>query len=136
MLDCPLDLAAEFGVAPRGLQFAAQQVMIKTQVHAITIMRRRIAGLSFSKRETIIRYGNVAGALGERNSRVNQLTAEVMCRIEPFTQIAGNKINGVADERLSDRIENIQEERYALLQNSFVDLHIGKRAKNFATFSA
>src|ERR1051326_5247687 len=136
VLNCTLDFAAEFGVAPGGLQLAAQQVMIKTQVHAITIMRRRIAGFSFGKGETIIRYGNVAGALGERNSRVNQFTAEVVCRIEPFTQIAGNKISGVADERLRERIENIQEERYALLQNGFVDLHIAGSAKNLATHSA
>src|ERR1051326_8899986 len=99
-------------------------------------MGGRIARFSFGKGETVIRYGNLAGALGERNSRVNQLTAEVVCRIEPFTEIAGNKINGMADERLRERIENIQEERYALLQNGFVDLHIAGSAKNLASLSA
>jgi hypothetical protein len=99
-------------------------------------MRGLVTRLSFGKRETVIRYGDLAGALDERNSGVNQLTAEVVCRIEPFTQISGNEINRVADERLSHRIEKIQKERYALLQNGFVDLHIGSGAKNLATLSA
>ena len=38
ILNCTLDLAAQFGIALGGLQLAAQQVTIKTQVHAITIM--------------------------------------------------------------------------------------------------
>src|SRR5438270_6030529 len=104
MLNCTLDLAAESGVVPGGLEFAAQKVIIKTQMHAITIVRGLVARFSFSKRKTVIRYGNLAGALDERNSRVNQLTAEVVCRVEPFTQVAGNKVNGVAGERLSDGI--------------------------------